>query len=248
MIKQLTISVELLLLLVMSASVAHAFEVNVEFTAEAMQTMPGQAPVYSKMYVSKNAVRTESYIDGRLVVDITFPFQGRRLRLFPETKKYIAASGLPVKQQAKRKTAKSPCDGIPDSVCKKIGSEILHGIKVEKWQIERKVKDKVFKVLQWLDSERNLSLREMSPDGSIAELKTLGKNHLYEREVEVWEYIESNATGITDRSKQWYDPELKMVVQEQKQGGYFRGLRNIKTGKQNKKLFELPVSYQKVAN
>jgi len=248
MFKQLTISVEILILLVMSVGVSHAFEVNVEFTAEAMQSMPAQPPVYSRMYVSKNAVRTESYIDGSLVVDITFPYQGRRLRLFPETKKYIAASGLPVKLEPNKKAANSPCDGISGSVCKSMGEEILHGIKVEKWQIERKVKDKVFKVLQWHDPERNLSLREMSPDGSIAELRTLGKSHLYEREVEVWEYIESNATGVTDRSKQWYDPELKMVIQEQKQGGYFRGLRNIKTGKQNKELFELPVSYQKVAN
>lgn len=246
--KQLAKSVEVLILIVMSVSVVHAFEVNVEFSAEAMQSMPGQAPVYSKMYVSKSAVRTESYIDGNLVIDITFPYQGRRLRLFPETKKYIVASGLPVKLEPKKEAARDPCDGIPGSTCKSMGVEILHGIKVEKWQIEKKVKDKVLKVLQWLDRERNLSLREMSPDGSIAELRTLGKSHLYEREVEVWEYIESNAAGITDQSKQWYDPELKMVIQEQKQGGYFRGLRNIKTGKQNKELFELPVSYQKVAN
>lgn len=248
MLKQLTKRVALLMLLVMSAGVAHAFEVNVEFTAEAMQSMPGQAPVYSKMYVSKNAVRTESYINGSLVVDITFPYQGRRLRLFPETKKYIAASSLPVIMEPNKKAAQSPCDGMPGSVCKNMGNEILNGIKVEKWQIEKKVKDKVLKVLQWIDPKRNLSLREMSPDGSIAELRTLGKSDLYGREVEVWEYIESNATGITDRSKQWYDPELKMVIQEQKQGGYFRGLRNIKTGKQNKALFELPASYQKVAN
>ena len=240
--------INILLLLILFAPVLKAFEVDVEFSAEAMQVSPGQAPVYSKMYVSRKAVRSESYLHGKYVVDITYPYQGRRLTLYPETKQYVDSVNFPVIQERKNKSSKTPCDEMPGTQCTKLGREIVNGIHVDKWQIERKIKDKTFKVLQWVDSKRNLSLREMNPDGSIAELKTLGKNNLYGRHVEVWEYVVSNGSGNKQISKQWYDPELKMVIQEEKQGGFFRGFKNIKVGKQDKKLFELPASYQKVVN
>jgi len=248
MIKHKPIGLSALLFYVLSVPVVNAFEVGVEFSADAMQVVPGQAPVYSKMYVSKKVVRSESYIQGRFVVDITFPYQGRRLRLYPETKEYIETETFPAIRERNSKTGKTPCDELPATVCKNMGSEILHGIKVDKWQIERKIKDKTFKVLQWIDSERNLSLREMNPDGSIAELKTLGKGDLFGRNVELWEYVMTSSSGHAQVSKQWYDPELKMVIQEEKQGGYFRGFKDIKTGKQSKKLFELPASYQKIVD
>jgi len=237
-----------LLLLFLFVPAINAFEVETEFSAEAMQTSPGQQPVFSKMYVSKKAVRSESYIHGKYVVDITFPYQGRRVTLYPEVKQYVDTVSFPVVQEKQNKKSKTPCDEMPGTQCKKMGREIINGIHVEKWQIERKIKDKVFKVLQWVDAQRNLTLREMNPDGSIAELKTLGKNNLYGRNVEVWEYVVSDASGNKQVSKQWYDPELKMVIQEERQGGYFRGFKNIKTGVQDKKLFEVPASFQKVVS
>lgn len=247
MIKHKIISINALLFFIVFAPVLNAFEVNVEFSAEAMQVAPEQAPVYSKMFVSEKAVRSESYIQGKYVVEITFPYQGRRITLYPETQQYIDSVSFPVVQQRRSQSSKTPCDEMPGTQCKNLGHDIVNGIDVEKWQIERKIKDNTFKVLQWIDTERNLSLREMNPDGSIAELKTLGKTNLYGRSVEVWEYVMSSASGNRQVSKQWYDPELKIVIQEEKQGGYFRGFKNIKTGKQNKSLFEIPSSYRKMA-
>lgn len=242
------IRINMILLLILFVPEINAFEVDVEFSAEAMQVAPRQAPVYSKMYVSKKAVRSETFLHGKYVVDITFPYQGRRLTLYPETKQYVDSVSFPVIEERKKTSSKTPCDDMPGTQCKKLGREIVNGIHVDKWQIERTIKDKTFKVLQWIDNQRNLSLREMNPDGSIAELKTLGKNNLYGRHVEVWEYVVSNASGNKQVSKQWYDPELKMVIQEEKQGGFFRGFKNIKTGKQDNKLFEVPASYQKMVD
>lgn len=243
-----SIRINTLLLLILFAPAIKAFEVDVEFSAEAMQVSPGQAPVYSKMYVSKKAVRSESYLHGKYLVDITFPYQGRRITLYPETKQYVDSVSFPVIQEKQNMSSKTPCDEMPGTQCKKLGREIVNGIHVDKWQIERKTKDKTFKILRWIDTQRNLSLREMNPDGSIAELKTLGKNNLYGRNVEIWEYVVSSASGDKQVSKQWYDPELKMVIQEEKHGGFFRGFKNIKTGKQDKKLFEVPASYQKLVD
>ena len=43
-----------------------------------------------------------------------------------------------------------------------------------------------------------------------------------------------------ETATQWYDPELKIAIREELPGGYIRELRDIKTGKQEKDLFEIP--------
>jgi hypothetical protein len=56
----------------------------------------------------------------------------------------------------------------------------------------------------------------------------------------------TRANGEQMTSTQWYDPQLKIAIREELQGGFIRELRDIKIGKQDKKLFEIPTGYKQV--
>ena len=61
-----------------------AFESGIEFSADAIQIAPGRASIQSKMYVGKNAVRTEMTKQGQHIVKIVYPKEGRSLLVFPQ--------------------------------------------------------------------------------------------------------------------------------------------------------------------
>lgn len=231
----------LLLLVSLSSS---AYEVSVEFSADAIQVAPGRAPLYSKMFVSKLAIRTEMMQQGRRVADIAYPKKGKRVLLHLDQKTYLEQTGLSAPPSWSGKSAKTPCEGMQNISCEKLGKEKLQKVNVEKWQVERKINGKVFKSLHWIDTERRLAMKEMMPDGSVSELFMLGKETLNGRNVEQWESRFTNSTGQSLVSKQWYDPQLGIVIREEMPGGYLRELNNIKVAKQDKSLFVLPKDYK----
>lgn len=245
MIKKIQFFVMKLLLLLLALN-ANAIEVNVEFSADAIQIAPDRMQLKSKIFVSKAAVRTEMVRQGQRVVDITYPKEGRRVLLYPDRKVYREVTGLSVTSSWSGSTAKNPCEGVRESVCKKIGTEVLQGVTVDKWQVEHRYKGKLVKSLHWIDYKRNLSIKEMLADGSVNELIMKGSGSLNKRNVEQWEFVNSHPSGYRSVSKQWYDPQLKMVIREQMQGGYLRELYNISVAQQDKKLFQIPKDFRKI--
>ena len=236
-------------LLLLFSFCVNAIELGVEFSADAIQVAPGRSTMQSKMYVSKKAVRTEMTQQGQFVVNIAYPREGKRLLLFPDKKMYMEQTGLRLSPSWSGNSAKSPCEGIPKSSCEKLGHENLRSVYVEKWQVERSVKGKSFRSLHWIDTKRKLAIKEMLPDGSVSELIMLGKGKLNGRDVEQWESRFYNPSGQRMTAKQWYDPELKIVIREEQENGYLRELTNIKVGKQDENLYRLPADYKKmVAN
>lgn len=217
------------------------------FSADAIQIAPGRVPINSKMFVSKSAVRTEMTKQGRFIVDIAYPEEGRRLMIFPQQRKYMEKKGLAISPSWSGKAAKTPCEGMPGSNCQKVGLEKLNNINVEKWQVKRSVNGKALRSLHWIDVDRRLAIKEMMPDGSVSELIMLGKGKLDGRNVEHWESRYSHPSGHNRISKQWYDLELKIVIREEQGNGFIRELRNIKIGKQDRSLFMLPSGYQKIS-
>lgn len=225
---------------------ANAFQLSVEFSADAVQLSPGRPPLMSKMYVSKNAVRTELNQQGYRIVDIAFPKKGKRILLYPDQKMYSEKSGFSGSESWSGKSVKTPCDGVKNAKCKNMGTEKINKRQVEKWQVERTINGKPFKSLHWIDSERRIAIKEMFPDGSVSELKMLGSSTVNGRKLEQWESIYNHPSGQHRVSKQWYDPELKMVIREELPGGYLRELTNIKIKKQDRKLFSIPKGYKKI--
>ena len=87
----------------------------------------------------------------------------------------------------------------------------------------------------------------MFPDGSVAELKSLGESHVSGRITEKWQRKLTRPDGTTMVTYQWYDPELKIAIKEELPGGYIRELQDIKVGTQDASLFTVPSDYQDVS-
>lgn len=232
----------------LTSGLAQAFDVVVEFSAEAVQQAPSRGEYRASMYVSKNAVRTESVINNVPVVEIMYPDKNMRVMLIPQEKIYLQqqsnqpASGV---SASKSKSVK-PCEGVPNTTCKKLGNETINGRQTEKWEFLVQRNGQSVRSLHWIDTERRMPIREFFPDGTVTELSILGKEKLNGRQTEKWSMQMTRADGQQMKSLQWYDPELKLAIREEMQGGFVRELKNVKAGKQDRKLFEIPPGYRKV--
>ena len=223
----------------------NAFEVATEFSAEAVQSIPGRPAMNIKMFVSKKAVRTETTVNGQAVVEIVYPNENRRVLLNHDRKRYIEQKRQINKAVKAKKAKGTPCDGIANSKCKKLSNEKINGRQVVKWEMTVQGNGRDFKSLHWYDKKRHMSLRTQLHDGTISTMTLMGKEKINGRNTEKWKFQSTHPNGQFVESQQWYDPKLKMVIREVLPGGYVRELRNIKVARQNKKLFKIPSGYKK---
>jgi hypothetical protein len=229
-------------------SQAQAYEIATEFSAIAVQKVPPRPEFRAKMYVSKHAVRTDSTLNSISVIEIVNTKKQIRWLLVPKDKVYLQQKReLPSTSTgvSKSKSVK-PCAGLPQTTCRMLGKESINGRETEKWEFVVERGGKSQRSLHWIDIERNMPVREFFPDGTISELVFKGKEKLNNRKTEKWELSVTHTDGQKVRSLQWYDPELMMTIREEMQGGFVRELRDIKTGSQDKKLFEVPPGYRKI--
>lgn len=228
-----------------SAFSVNAFEVATEFSADAVQSVPGRPSMNVKMFISKKAVRTESLMNGSTVVEIVYPNEKRRVLLNQHRKTYIEQKSNNSNAVKNKKISSSPCDGLINMKCKKLGNEKVNGRNAVKWEMTAQINGKNAKSLHWLDKKHHMPLRGQFPDGTVSTMTLLGKEKINGRNTEKWKFQATRPDGQSMESQQWYDPKLKMVIREALPGGYVRELRNIKVAKQNKKLFKIPSDYKK---
>lgn len=226
---------------------ANAFEINAEFSAEAVQSMPDRPPMIATMFVSKKAVRTESVMNGNTMTEIVFPSDKRRVLLNKQRKTFYEQKAPEGASNKKHSGDNSPCLVIANASCKKIGYEKVAGRDADKWEMTIVNNGHTAKSLHWVDSKHHMALREQFPDGTVTSMTLLGNEKINGRDTEKWEMNAAGPGGQSARSLQWYDPELKMVIREELPGGYIRELRNIKVAKQKKSLFEIPGDYVREA-
>lgn len=222
--------------------IASAFEIAVEFSAEAVQQSPMRPDFRATMYVSKDAVRTESTLNNTAVVEIVNANQQTRILLVPGDKIYLQQQA-PAQPQANVSKSGNPCEGMPGTTCKKLTDETINDRKTEKWEFTSERNGQTIRSLHWIDAKRRMPVREFYPDGTVTELTLQGNETINGRATEKWQMQMTRADGQSMSSTQWYDPELKIAIREEMQGGYIRELRNIKVGAQDKKLFEIPTEY-----
>lgn len=223
----------------------NAFEVTAEFSADAVQSMPGRASSNVKMFISKKAVRTESIINGDTIIEIVYPKDNRRVLLNKLRKTYVEQKSQSNNTINSKKTNSSPCSGIVNSTCKKLGKEKVNGRNTVKWEMSMQRNGQRFKSLHWLDEKYSMPLRNQLHDGTVSTMTLSEKEQINGRNTEKWVLRSIRPNGQNIESQQWYDPKLKMVIREELPGGYVRELRNIKVAKQNKKLFKIPSDYKK---
>ena len=228
---------------VFASSYACAESKVIEFSADAIVSMPQQTTRQTKIFVSKKAVRSETTLNGQSIVEIVYPDEGRAVLLNQPIKSYKERTFV---NQKDRKKSNNPCDQIVNSVCEKLGTETIDGLKTEKWQVISNAKGRKLRTLHWIDVKRKLALREFFPDGSVAELKIVKKEKINGRKTEKWERLFSRPDGTSSKSYQWYDTGLGMAIREELPGGYIRELKNIKISRQPDKLFVVPADFRKI--
>lgn len=224
-------------------NLSYATANTIEFSADAIISVPQKPIKQTKLFVSEKAVRRESVVNGQPMVEIVFPEEGRAVFLNDPLKLYKERSFV---KQDKMTSENDPCTQIQNSVCEKIGVENIDGIKTEKWQIISNDQGRKLRTLHWIDTKRKLAIREFFPDGSVAELKMIKKEKVNERDTEKWERILRRPDGQDFKSYQWYDSSLKIAIREELPGGYIRELKNIKISKQPVDLFNTPSDYKKI--
>jgi len=226
-------------------SSVNAFEIGAEFSAEAVQIIPGHPSMNAKMFISKNAVRTESMVSGNTMVEIVYTKEKRQVLLNQFSKTYIEQNALDNSANSTQVKTTSPCSGLVNVSCKNLGKEKINGRNTTKWEMTTKKNGRDFKSLHWLDKKYRMPLREQFQDGTVSTITMLGKEVVNSRKTEKWKFIATRPDGKSVESMQWYDPKLKMVIREELPGGFIRELRNIKVAKQDKKLFKIPSEYKK---
>lgn len=225
-----------------------AIDVAIEFSAKAIQSVPARPEYQAHMYVSRNAVRTDSVLNNIPVIEIINSKTQTRSLLVPKDKIYIQQKSdkQPTINITGKSASNNPCKGLADTTCNKLGDEKINDRQTEKWEFVIKRNGQSYRSLHWIDTKRRMPVREFFPDGTVTELLFKGKEKMNGRPTEKWLMQMTRADGQQMTSTQWYDPELKMSIREEMQGGFIRELREIKTGKQDKKLFKIPAGYKKV--
>jgi len=219
-----------------------------EFSAEAFQKYPQGQTRTAKMYVGADGIRREYSQNQQVVIEIYRPSKGQQIIIYPGQSSYQLQSGIKIStgldKSAKKVT--NPCAGDTQDTCKSLGREKIADRPVEKWEVSRKIDGKTIRALMWIDVERGQALRQFFPDGSAVELLNMGNETINGRQTEKWVMQQTRPDGNSEKTFQWYDPELGITIKEIMTGGYIRELKNIKLGKQPVSLFEIPAGYKKI--
>ena len=222
---------------------------SIQFSADAIQSVPGKPEMRAKIFVGKNAVRNEYQVNGETYVELVRQGKNGQVILNPQKKEFFEVPGAPANLPflARNKSKKSsPCEGVKNVTCRKLGVEKVNGRKTEKWEFVNRANNRELRSLHWIDVKKNFPIRELFPDGSSSEMRLLGEEQLDGRVTQRWEMVRMLPDGQKQYSMQWHDDELKFAIREVLPGGYMRELRNIKIGKQKDDKFKIPADYRQV--
>ncbi len=227
------------------AALAASGPAAAEFSADMFQRTPQGQEIHGKIFVGDERMRTEMEQNGQEMIQIIDSANGKQWMIFPAQKTYMeqpAPPGAPYVGGGET----NPCAAMPGAECTRLGEEEVDGRPAEKWAVTFVRQGQQQRLVQWLDKERGLPLRQELPDGQRMELALAGEEQLGGRPVEKWAVTLYQGDQAPARSAQWYDPELKITIREEYPGGFVREFRNIQVGEQADALFELPAGYQRM--
>lgn len=228
---------------------ATAENLNVQFSAEAVQRAPHIKERRARVFAGNDKVRIERVKEEQVFVEIYDMENQRTFLLVPQLRSYAehtVTDGDMTNPMLPPETL-DPCTGIAGSVCRPLGSEKVAGRSATRWEMVVTLSDEhEQRSLHWVDEERHMPLRDIWSDGSITEMKLLGKEELNGRPSELWQMVTTRPDGTSNKTLQWYDPELGISVREERADGHFRELKNIRVAPQPDHLFVVPDGYQKM--
>lgn len=222
----------------MSAGQALAGWFGADFSADIYQGTAQSLNRQGNMSVSKGRVRTEIIRDGKTMVEIIDPSQGKAWLLDAGSRRYLERE-VPM-SKGQRSEQSTPCAGLPQEVtCQRLGSESVNNRSSDKWQLQSNGRSQ----LLWLDREHHFPVRVVNNGQLAMEMRFLGRERVSGRAVEKWQSQMQGPQGAVSAT-QWYDPELNIAIRQVLANGQLRELRNIRIGAQQEALFSVPAGYQ----
>ncbi|MEA1890967.1 MAG: hypothetical protein U9N50_14470 [Pseudomonadota bacterium] len=217
------------------------------FSAEAIQTAPGMQTTRMNLYVSGDkSVRIEMSTPQGKIVQQYLASSGMMRVLYPEKKEYLEQQS-PAPLTMPGAVVQNPCDNMPESKCVKMGEQEVNGQPAIHWLITRTgPNQQEFKIEQWLDTKRGITLREQLPNGVSINASMVGKEKINGRETERWEVVMTAVDGKTQSGTRWYDAELGITIREAFPNGSVRELKNITVKEPDASLFMLPEGYRRL--
>lgn len=216
----------------------------VEFSADLYQTDGQGNEMTGRIYVAEDAIRNEMEHSGQQMVQIVNTDTGHSYMLMPAQKAYTEQRISAASE--KRQEEINPCAGMQGVQCRKLGVETVNGRKTEKWEVVGQHQGQTMRIVQWIDVERKMPIKQEMPNNAVMNMRMLGKETLNGRTVEKWEVVTQQGSSAPQKAYQWYDPELNVAIREEYPGGAVRELRNIDVGPQPDRLFEVPEGYREM--
>ena len=216
---------------------------SLEFSADAVQALPGQEIQTGKLYVGKLGTRFEFQKRGRPIVQIMLPEQGLMRILFPLERRYIEFKRKPGTLMSPARPD-TPCTSAKHIQCEKLSATKINGMPAERWRIRAAMPPRELRI--WWDAKRKIALRKEFSDGRIMQATLRGMQKFEDRDVEAWEFIYTSPNGRFTRTMSLIAPDLGIAVIEQQPNGVMRRLHNVTKGAPAAKLFQIPAGYKKI--
>jgi len=232
----------------------------IEFSATAIQSVPGRADVSTHLYYSSGRIRKEFFYHGEPVIQILDANKHISLMCFTEQQVCYENKSLEEINIGIEQAQNSPCDGNKKLLCENLGEEVLNGRKAVHWKIGTRPKKVVKKdkktivnaeakaqkvSFQWLDSALGIPVKIVSFNGARSDLIWLGSEIVNNRKTEKWQQLIKPVNGNKLESTVWFDTELKISIKQAFANGNSQELRQIVVEKLSNKLFTLPVGFEK---
>jgi hypothetical protein len=214
---------------------------GVEFSADTYQVSPRGETVKGTIYSGQQRLRTESLTAQGEMVRIVDQNAGKQWVLYPGKREYAEESLTGLLAKARPGAEFSPCDGVEEARCEKLGLEQIAGRTAMKWRMLVEYQGAMRTLVQWIDEDRAIPLRSEMSNGRRMEMRMVGADTIDGRPVERWEMVMwGGVHQAPQRSYQWFDPELGLVIKEELPGGFVRELQNIRVAPQPAYLFRVP--------
>ena len=217
------------------------------FTAQTIQSTPDQPDRTGLIAKSGPYMRLEFEQNGEQIIQILRPTEGLSLVLFPATRTYIENTG-PSQPEEFADSYTPPCPTEAEASgmqCTRLGLDMVGNIPVERWHVGA-VNESSQMLILW-DPKRKRALRQEMSNGTLVQMTFLEMQQLEGRTAEHWVTEISRTGELTARTEWWYDPELRLVLQETLPGDTRRHLTNIVVGPVDPTQFTVPDGWQRVS-
>jgi len=214
------------------------------YSAIAVHSLPGQPETFGTIVKSGQNLRLEYEEAGRHVVQILLPTMGAMYVLDPKAQTYTEYLG-PAVPATDVEGYTSPCPSQkPSADCQHVGDDVVSGIKVERWALASGQSGKPLVIL-W-NSARRRALRQDFPGGGSMVMSFVAMENINGRPTEHWNILLSQPSKEAKTGGWWFDPNLRVVVQENLPSGEMRRLDNITVGPVDPALFQVPQGWRKL--